>query len=243
METVQDPGDLETEPRRLRLFIGQLSWRMILVRLLVNGLTLIAIALLVPNIYFIDKRIVVVLVMALALGLLNAFVKPLIQFVTLPFVFATYGFAIVLINTVLLMLLALIFEERFFVGSLAAAIVGGLVMGIFASFLESLLGLNLPIVPEAQGAGSLSAAVPRRTITDVLVDEMAGDEAEQPAFSEDFSEPPQAEDPGEPSKTVVVDAGENDSAPMDDEEISGAAEQEKVEPSDDADDERIGDER
>ena len=111
--------------------------------------------------------------MAVALGILNAFVKPIVQFLTLPFIFATYGFVIVVINTILLLLLAIIFEERFYVGSLVAAIFGGLVMGFVSSLLESLLGLNLPITPKAQGADSSPVPGTKRTITDVLVDEMA----------------------------------------------------------------------
>jgi hypothetical protein len=66
-------------------------------------------------------------------------------------------------------------------------------MGIIASFLESLLGLNLPIVPKTQEADGSPMPGTGRTITDVLVDEMAGDEAEQPAPSEDVMEPTQAE--------------------------------------------------
>lgn len=177
--TVQDSGDAESRPNRLRLFVGQLSWRMILMRLVINGLTLILVAALVPDIYFVDRTLLSVVLMAAMLGILNAFVKPIVQFLTLPFIFATYGFVVVLINTVILILLALIFEERFYVGRLIWAIVGGLVMGIVSSFLESLLGLNLPIVPEAvlpessRGGPDASSRIISRIVDDDLADEEA----------------------------------------------------------------------
>jgi putative membrane protein len=241
METVQDTDVQETKPGRVRLFIGQLSWRIILIRLVVNGLTLIVVAVFVPNIYFVDRSFVSVLLMAVALGILNAFVKPIFQFLTLPFIFATYGFVVILINTIILLLMAAIFDQRFFVGGLVWAIIGGLLMGIIASFLESLLGLNLPIVPKTQEADG-SPATGSRTITDLLVSEVAGDEVEQQAPSEDVTEPKGAEDSGEPPAPAIADSGENNSAPTDDEQLVATEGQDLVETQDKADDERQGDE-
>ncbi len=241
METVQDPAEQDTEPRRLWLLTGQLSWRMILVRLVVNGLTLIAVAVFVPNIYFVDRTFGTILLMALALGILNAFVKPIVQFLTLPFIFATYGFVVVLINTVILLLMAAIFEQRFYVGGLVWAIIGGLVMGIFASFLESLLGLNLPIVPKTQGTGD-SPAPGSQSITDFLVDEMTGKEAEQPAPGEDVSEPTQAKPTDETPMTTMADTSGNISAPTDDKESAPTGD-DPERSQDDTNDKRPGDER
>lgn len=240
METVQEPSELEPEPRRLWLFTGQLSWRMLLIRLVVNGLTLIAVAVFIPNIYFVDRTFGTILLMAVALGILNAFIKPIVQFLTLPFIFATYGFVIVLINMVILLLMAAIFEQRFYVGGLVWAIIGGLVMGVFASFLESLLGLNLPIFPETQEAEG-SPAPGSRTITDLLVGEMTGDEADQQATSEDVTEPKRAEESGEPTPSALADSGGNITEPKDDGEPAAIEGQDLGEPQDEADDERRGD--
>ena len=73
---------------------------------------LLAVALL-PSIYFVDRSLVTLLLMAFALGLLNAFVKPIIQVLTLRFIFASYGLIVVLINTLMMYLLAFFFPERF----------------------------------------------------------------------------------------------------------------------------------
>jgi putative membrane protein len=120
---------------------------MLLVRILVNALTLLIIAIL-PDIYFVEPTVLRVLFVALILGILNAFVKPIIQFLTLRFIFITYGFAIVIINAIILLLLNILLPGMFAVDSLLWGILGGAVMGLVAGFLENLLGLQIPILPE-----------------------------------------------------------------------------------------------
>ena len=129
-------------------FLKQFNWRFLLVRILVNALVLILVGLLVPNIYFVDRSIGNLLFLSIALGVLNAIVKPIAQFLTLPLIFASYGLIIVVINSLILVLLSALFPDRFAVESLLWAFVGGAIMGIASSFLESLFGLSMPIVPD-----------------------------------------------------------------------------------------------
>lgn len=126
----------------------QFNWRFLLVRILVNVFALLITALLIPSIYFVDVSIRNWVFLALALGILNALVKPIVQFLTLSFIFATYGIVIIVINAIILILLARLFPNRFAVDSLLWAFVGGAIMGILSSFLETLLGLTKPIIPE-----------------------------------------------------------------------------------------------
>lgn len=133
-------------------FVQHFNWRILLLRVLVNAGALLITAGIVPHIYFVDRRLFVVLWMAIVLGVLNALVKPVVQFLTLPFVFATYGVVIVLINAGLLWLLSVLFPSLFEVDGLAWALLGGLVMGLLGSLLEGLLGVTPPIVPEKYGA-------------------------------------------------------------------------------------------
>ena len=128
--------------------LKQFNWRIVLVRILVNALVLAFTALVTPGVFFVDKSLSNLLLMALALGILNALIKPILQFLTFSFIFVTYGFVVVLINAVMLWLLALIFPARFEVNGIFFALVAGAVMGILSSFLESLLGITRPIVPE-----------------------------------------------------------------------------------------------
>ena len=130
------------------IFSRQFNWRFLLVRILVNALALAITAAILPKIYFVDTSIGNWLLMAFMLGVLNALLKPVLQFFTLQFIFVTYGLVVVLVNALLLWLLSLLFPNRFAVDSLLWVLVGGLVLGLLSSFLESLLGLTMPIVPD-----------------------------------------------------------------------------------------------
>jgi putative membrane protein len=129
-------------------FFKQFNWRFLLVRILVNAIALAVTAAIVPKIYFVDKSIWSWLLMAFMLGVLNALIKPILQILTLQFLFVTYGLVVVLVNTLILLLLSFLFPARFAVTNLLWALVGGLVLGLLSSFLENLLGLTIPIVPD-----------------------------------------------------------------------------------------------
>lgn len=133
---------------RIRVWKRNFNWRMLVVRILVSMLSLLLTVAILPNVYFVDKRIIVWIFLSLMLGLLNAFVKPIIAFLTLRFIFATGGLVLAVINGLILALLSWIFPDRLEVGTILSAILGGLVLGLSAAVLEALLGLNPPIVAE-----------------------------------------------------------------------------------------------
>ena len=128
---------------------------MALLRVLINGLSLAVAALLVPNIKITtDNPLLAFLILGASLGILNALVKPIIQFLTLSLLFSSYGVVVVIINSVILMLLALIFDEFIEINSLIAAFLGGAVIGLVSMFLEYALGVTPPIVDDTvQEAG------------------------------------------------------------------------------------------
>jgi putative membrane protein len=136
---------------RIDRFLKQFNWRFLLVRIVVNALALAITAAVTPKIYFVDKSILNWLLMAIILGVLNALLKPILQFLTLQFLFVTYGLVIVFVNTLILLLLSFLFPTRFAVDNLLWAFVGGLVLGLVSSFIESLFGLTMPIVPDESG--------------------------------------------------------------------------------------------
>ena len=116
--------------QRIAMWRRQFNWRMLLMRMVVNALALLITAALVPDIYFVNRTFLAWIVMAIALGVLNALIKPLIQFATLRFIFATYGLVLVFINTILLLLMAWLFPAHFEVTGAFWALVGGAVIGI-----------------------------------------------------------------------------------------------------------------
>ena len=135
--------------QRVATWRRQFNWRMLLMRVVVNALALLVTAALLPGISFIDKTVLNWVFLAIFLGILNALIKPIIQFLTLRFIFATYGLVVALINAILLLLLELLFPTRFAVEGLVIwPLVGGAVIGIVSAVLENLLGLTPPIVSE-----------------------------------------------------------------------------------------------
>lgn len=154
----------------------QFNWRMLLMRIVVNALVLLITVGLVPDIYFVNRSVVVWIGLSIILGILNAIVKPLIQFATLRFIFATYGLVLVVINTILLLLMAWLFPNYFEVASFFWALVGGAVIGISSAVLESLLGVSPPIVSEKfpelrerlknREAGSMEAIITQAAVGD-----------------------------------------------------------------------------
>jgi putative membrane protein len=146
---------------------------MLLVRIFVNALALIVITLL-PDIHFVEPTVLRILFVALILGVLNAFVKPIIQFLTLRFIFITYGFAVVIINTIILLLLNIIVSGMFAVESLLWAIIGGALMGLIAGFFENLLGLQIPILPEDFASQTTLATDPTMSFQTKIVSQVLG---------------------------------------------------------------------
>ena len=133
---------------KITRFVKQFNPRFFVVRFLVNAIAVAITAAVTPKIYFVDKTVLSWLIITAVLGLLNALLKPILQFLTLQFIFVTYGLVIVVVNTLILLLLSYLFPARFAVDNLLWALVGGLVLGLLSSFLESLLGLTMPIVPD-----------------------------------------------------------------------------------------------
>jgi putative membrane protein len=77
-------------------------------------------------------------VATLVLGLLNAFIRPILMFISLPLVIVTLGLFIFVINAVLLYLVG---QMKFFhVDSFGAAFWGALVISIVSLILNSLTG-------------------------------------------------------------------------------------------------------
>ena len=91
-----------------------LNWKLMLMRVVVNGLAIALTAWLLPGMDVVVPKLLNFLLLGAVFGLLNAFVKPIIQFLTLSLLFVTYGLVIILINTVMLLILEFIFRKSEF---------------------------------------------------------------------------------------------------------------------------------
>jgi putative membrane protein len=181
-------------------FWRRFNWRILLLRLLINAAALLLTAALVPSIYFVDRSVRTVLLMALALGLLNAFVKPILQVLTLHFIFASYGLIVILINAFMLFLLSYFFPLRFAVDKLFWTLVGGALIGLLGSLLESLLGVAPPIVGDAHPDIRAKVKAQQYQVNRVeakLVQPLSGPAPESPAQVADIEAVEVAETPFE----------------------------------------------
>jgi putative membrane protein len=140
--------DVRNAMQRLNTLKNHFNWRMLLMRILVNALALLITGLLVPTMDLVDATFLNWFLLAALLGVFNAVVKPIIQFATLRFIFATYGLVVVLINAAVLLLISWVFPGLFQIGNLLWALVAGALIGLVSAFLENLFGLTPPILSE-----------------------------------------------------------------------------------------------
>ncbi|MCI0619753.1 phage holin family protein [Candidatus Wolfebacteria bacterium] len=101
----------------------------ILAKILITALALLAVAYLVPGIAV--SEFLVALLVALVLGLLNLIVKPILVVLTLPINILTLGLFLWVINGFLFWLAAK-FIEGFSVSGFWTAVLGALIVSVFA---------------------------------------------------------------------------------------------------------------
>lgn len=126
--------------------VQALNWRLFLVRGLSAGLAVVLTVVLLPGLGFVGWQWGEFLRIAVVFGLLNAIVKPVLQFLVLRFIFSTYGIVVALINAALLVLLGRLLPGTFEVYRPVALLFGGLVVGILGMVFETLLGANPPVL-------------------------------------------------------------------------------------------------
>ena len=107
-----------------------------LIRLLANALAILAAAYIVPGIEVSGG--LSLLAAALVLGLINAFVRPILLFLTLPFTLVTLGLFIFLLNAFCLWLTSLL-VKGFDVHGFWASVFGALIISVVSWAVTTLL--------------------------------------------------------------------------------------------------------
>jgi putative membrane protein len=135
-----------SRPRPL-IRASPVNWRVALLRIPLNALAVFLTVLMLPGLHVTTGNPVLgYLALGLVFGALNAFVKPALQFVALPFLFSSFGLVVLVVDAVvfgLLDLTRLLSSDRFF-----WIVVGGAVVGLLSFVFENLVGLTPPIVEE-----------------------------------------------------------------------------------------------
>jgi len=121
---------------------GKYSFRRFLQSWVINTLAVLVAVYVVEGLSFKDKSFWTPCVVALVLGILNAFIRPIIMFLALPLLIFTLGLFMLVINAALLYLVGLILGAQFEVRSFGAALLGALVISVVSTVLNILTGTN-----------------------------------------------------------------------------------------------------
>jgi putative membrane protein len=111
--------------------------RNFLIRLFVNALALAAAAWLLDGIRM-SGGFFEVLLVALVFGVLNAVLKPVLLFFSLPFLVVTLGLFALVVNAVLLMITAALLDD-FAVSGFWTAVLGSIVISLVTMLLGRVL--------------------------------------------------------------------------------------------------------
>jgi putative membrane protein len=109
----------------------------LLVRVLLSGLAVFVTSYLLPGV--IVSNFLTAVVVGIVLGIINAFVKPVLVILTLPITLVTLGLFYFILNALLILFVAQI-VPGFVVESFWWALAFGLVMSIVSWFFNSLTG-------------------------------------------------------------------------------------------------------
>lgn len=122
------------------------NWRLYLVRFVCAGLAVVVTVVLIPGLRFETWRWGQFTQIAIVFGVLNMTIKPVLQFLSLRFIFSTYGLVVVVINTLLLVLLGVVLPDHINAERPIAVLAGGLLVGVLGLVFETVLGANPPML-------------------------------------------------------------------------------------------------
>ena len=108
----------------------------LLLRWGLNALALYLTSLLNVGLYFTNPTLTAVLGAALVLGLVNAIVRPVMVFLTLPFTLMTFGLFLLVVNALAVSLVATLTPLN--VTGFGGAVLGALVLTVISFFLSRL---------------------------------------------------------------------------------------------------------
>lgn len=106
-------------------------------RLLINMISILIISYLLPKVIWVDG-LMAALVAAFLLGIVNAILRPILVFFTLPLTILTFGLFLLVINGLMLLLVAA-FVKGFHVNGFWGAVFGSILISIVSWILSRLL--------------------------------------------------------------------------------------------------------
>jgi putative membrane protein len=107
----------------------------LLTRLVINVFSLMVVAYLIPGFSFSDFRAVIVA--AIVIGLVNTYLRPILQIIALPITLVTFGIGAFLVN-VFLLWFASVIVPGFEISGFTTAAIASILLTLISWFLHSL---------------------------------------------------------------------------------------------------------
>ena len=108
----------------------------------INTLAVLVAVYVVPGIRFTDNSLLTPVITSLILGILNAFIRPVLMLLALPLLIYTLGLFTLVINALLLYFVSYLLAQHFQIDSFGAAFLGALVISIVSLLLNLLTGAS-----------------------------------------------------------------------------------------------------
>jgi putative membrane protein len=122
---------MAAESKKLVRFVQ--SW-------IINTLAVLVAAMILHRHISYDDKLQNLLVAALLLGILNAFVRPILMLIALPLLIFTLGLFTLVINALLLYLVGALLQPHFQVDSFGYAFLGALIISVISTVLNVMTG-------------------------------------------------------------------------------------------------------
>lgn len=107
---------------------------------MINTLAVLVAVYVVPGIRFKDTSLWTPFVTSLVLGIFNAFIRPVMDFLALPLLIFTLGLFRLVINALLLYAVALLLGRYFEIDNFWSAFLGALIISVVVTVLNLLTG-------------------------------------------------------------------------------------------------------
>jgi putative membrane protein len=151
LERRRRPGGVRAGAAPVRL--RRAPWRVVVARVVVNALAVALVVLVLPGVQVTVRHPVLgYLAIGAVFGLINAFVKPAIQFVALPLLLGSMGLVVLVVDVVVFWVLVRVSPILHTTGALWV-VLAGVLLGLLSYLLDNLLGLVPPILSDHPGEG------------------------------------------------------------------------------------------
>ena len=130
--------------------------RNFLIHAIVSAIAILITAWLLPGITIVEG-VVPLLIVGILFGIVNGLIRPLLMFLSCPFIILSFGLFAFVVNGLLLQVVAWLAGDWFRIDGLGWAILGGIVMGIVSMIIESLFNVDR----RSNGNGSVDVKVKR----------------------------------------------------------------------------------